>query len=229
MPLYEVTLEQSYFGQQIINKWNYDCSSVPSGQSGALLALVGMGFAPFTDIDPFGEETIGGLLKAGQSTSVTFVQAIAKNLYSVTDFYTYAFPPGTIGDNAGSNAMSPTTAYGFSTDRTRSDIRRGQKRFVGVCESDVGQGGVLLDATATYWQSVGDAMADLNVVPVDGSSVTFTPYVFGRLEYTTPSGKTAYKYYSTEVLQREHIARINQWNLKRQVRTQASRQYGRGS
>lgn len=229
MPLYEVTLEQEYFGQQIINKWNYDSGTIPSGSLGALLALVGMGWTPFGDIDAFGADTIAGQLQAGQATAVNFVQAIAKNLYSVTDFYTYAFPPNTAGANGGVNPMSPMVAYGFATDRTRSDIRRGQKRFVGVTEADVGGGGILLDATKTYWQALGDTMADINAVPVEGSAVTFTPYVFGRVAYTTDSGKTAYKYYDTEVEQRAHIARINQWTLKSAIRSQTSRQYGRGS
>src|ERR1044072_7832740 len=98
MALYEITLEQSLFGQQIINRWNYQSDSIPSGVSGAFKALVGMGFAPDTDIDPFGPSTVGGLLKDNvQNAAVTFVQAIAKNLNSDTNFFTYAFPPRTLG------------------------------------------------------------------------------------------------------------------------------------
>jgi len=227
MACYEIVLEQSYYGQQIVNRWNYVSGSIPSGQSGALLALAGMGFAPFGGDPILSGDTIGAILQSLQTAEVTFVQAIAKNLYSVTDFYTYAFPPDTNGTSGGSEGMSPAIAFGYTTDRTRSDIRRGQKRFVGIEESNVGGGGVILSAGT--FQTLGDAMADINVVNVEGAAVTFTPYVFGKKEYTTPTGKKAYEYWPDETQQLEHIARINAWTLKSTVRTQTSRQYSRGS
>lgn len=229
MALYEITLEQEYAGQQIINRWNYKADSAPTGVSGAFKALVGMGFTPDTDIPAFGTSTIGYGIKNAQSSGVTFVQAIAKNLYSVTDFYTYAFPPNTHGNNSASKGLSPTMAFGYTSDRTRSDIRRAQKRFVGVCDAETGDDGVIATDALPALQALGDTMADLNVVPAGVGSMTFTPYVFGRLKYTTPSGKTAYKYYSSEELQLEHIAMITAFTLKPTVRTQTSRQYGRGS
>lgn len=229
MPLYEITLELTYFGQQCINRWNYVGSMPPEGVSGAFKAVVGMGAAPDTDIEPFGEETILGQLKNAISNQVVFVQMIAKNLYSVTDFYTYAFPPNTNGNNPDSNPMSPTAAFGYASDRTRSDIRRAQKRFVGLSESQVVAGGLIEEATADALQLLGDTMGDVNAVPAGAGLMTFTPHVFGREQYITPSGKKAYKYYDTEAEQLEHIALITAFTLKPQVRTQASRQYGRGS
>lgn len=229
MPLYEITLEQQYFGQQIINRWNYLSGEVPAGQSGAFKALVGMGASPDTDIEPFGEETVLGKLRSLQNPSVIFIQCIARNLYSVTDFYTQAFAPGTVGTQTNGEPVSPTQAFGFTSDRTRSDIRRAQKRFVGATETTLNAGGVIADATAVLLQELGDAMADVNVVPAGVGSISYTPYVFGRVAYTTPSGKTAYKYYDTEAEQLDHIALITAFTLKQQIRTQASRQYGRGS
>jgi len=229
MALYEITLEQVYAGQQCINRWNYQSTSIPSDISGAFKALVGMGFTPDTDIPAFGAGSVAANLQAVQSVGVTFVQAIAKNLYSTTDFYTYAFPSGTTGAAAG-DALSPTAAYGFDSNRSRSDIRRAQKRFVGVPESASGSLGVLTDAVLALLEDLANSMDNINVVPAGGGSITYTPYVFGRLKYT-PAGSTkpAYKYYPTEAQQLEHIALINKWNVKRQTRTQTSRQYGRGS
>lgn len=227
MEYYEIALEQTYFGQQVINRWNYTADTIPSGQLGALLALVGMGFMPFTDIEAFGSTTVAGILQTLQSSEAIFVQAICKNIFNPLDYYAYAFPPDTHGISGGGDGMSPTAAFAYTTDRTRSDMRRGQKRFVGIEEGNVAAGGVLINASA--FQTLGDAMADINLVPVGGSGVTFTPYVFGRVEYTTPSGKKGYKYYASPTLQADHIMRINQWVLKPQIRTQASRQYGRGA
>lgn len=230
MPLYEITLEQRFANQQCINRWNYQSGEIPVGVSGAFKALVGMGFAPDTDIDAFGPETIAGKLQAAQDNGVIFVQAIAKNLYSVTDFYTYAFPPGTYGTGSSGEGLSPTMAYGFASNRTRSDIRRAQKRFVGVQEGLTGEAGILSDVALTALQSLGDTMADVNVVPAGVGSISFTPYVFGRELYVVESsGKDAYRYYETEAEQLDHIAIITAWDVKREVRTQTSRQYGRGS
>ena len=229
MPLYEITLEQEYAGQQVINRWNYLSGAIPDGVSGAFKALVGMGFTPDTDIEAFGPDTIAGKLKPSQNSGVSFVQAIAKNLYSVTDFYTYAFPPGTNG-TGGTDGESPTMAIGYTSDRTRSDIRRAQKRFAGVGEGLLGQAGKWETSVVAALQALGDTMADINVVPAGVGSVQFTPYVFGREKYH-PTGKTtwAYRYYATEEEQMEHIALITAWTLKPEVRTQTSRQYGRGS
>src|SRR5205085_3175563 len=112
----------------------------------------------------------------------------------------------------GSSGMSPTIAAGFASDRTRSDIRRAQKRFVGITEATVTGGGVFENTAAANWQALGDTMADVNVVPAGVGSVQFTPYVFGREKYVVEeSGKDAYKYYETEAEQLEHIALITQW------------------
>jgi hypothetical protein len=229
MALYEITLEQTYFGQQCINRWNYQSDTIPGGVSGAFKLCVGMGFAPDTDIDPWGDGTVGGELRPLQNVAVTFVQVIAKNLYSVTDFFTYAFPTGTHGQATGSDGLPPINAMGFTSDKTRSDIKRAQKRFVALSEGNVDAGGVLNPDFATQAQAIGDAMGDINVVPAGVGSITFTPYVFGREKYVAPSGNDAYRYYATEAEQLDHIARINEFTIKSTVRSQTSRQYGRGS
>ena len=230
MPLYEVTLEQSYFGQQCINRWNYQSDAIAAGASGAFLAVVGMGAIADDDTEPFDTSTILGQLRGMQTTAALFVQIIAKNLYSNTDFFTYAFPPNTTGANNTGESLSPAMAFGFTSDRTRADIRRAQKRFVGVGENYVGGGGNITEGGLAGLQILGDHMAAPNAVQIDGVVNVFTPYVFGREKYH-PEGKTtwAYRYYPTEAEQLEHIAKINAFTVKPNVRTQTSRQYGRGS
>lgn len=230
MPLYEVTLEQAYAGQQIINRWNYQSGTIPSGSSGAFLAAVAMGAIADDDSEPFADDTILGLLQGVQVTAVTFVQLVVKNLYSVTDFFTYAFPPNTTGANNTGEGLSPTAAFGFSSDRTRADIRRAQKRFVGVGENYTDALGVIGASFLTVLQTLGTTMGNPNSVTIDGVTTTFTPCVFGREKYVVEeSGKDAYKYYDTEAEQLTHIATINVFTPKPTTRTQTSRQYGRGS
>lgn len=62
-----------------------------------------------------------------------------------------------------------------------------------------------------------------------GNTLTFTPCIAQKEEYTTPRGKKAYKYYPTEVAQAAHLASGIAWSYYPQTRTQGSRQYGRGS
>lgn len=230
MALYEITLEQSYFGQQIINRWNYQSGAIPGGSSGAFLAVVGMGAIEDDDTPAMDIGTVFGYLAGLQVDDVVFVQAIAKNLYSNTDFFTFAFPPGTVGLNNTADGLSPASAWGFTSDRTRADIRRAQKRFVGIGENYAGNGGNLTDGAKTSGQILGDIMGNPNTATFDGVTTVFTPVVLGREKYVVPdSGKDAYRYYSTEAAQLLHLAAINTFTLKPTVRTQASRQYGRGS
>lgn len=230
MPLYEITLEQTYFGQQCINRWNYQSDAIAGGSSGAFLAIVAMGAIADDDTPAFDASTVLGQIQGVQTVDTVFTQIIAKNLYSVTDFYTYAFPPATVGANNTGQSLSPAMAFGFTSDRTRSDIRRAQKRFVGVGENYVNAGGVIPNDLQAVLQTLGDTMANPNSVTLDAVTNIFTPYVFGREKYH-PEGKTtwAYRYYPTEAEQLAHIAKINSFNVKPNVRTQTSRQYGRGS
>jgi len=229
MNMYRAVLEQQYAGQQVINTFDFISGEVPSGQLGALLIGVGMGFVPFTGITPFDADTFGGKLQAAQSLAVHYVQLLVKNLYSVTDFFTYAFPADTNGTQ-GADGLPPINAAGFSSDRTVSNIRRAQKRFVGLTEGQVDSLGVLNTSGLALWEAVGDKMDNVNVVPVDGGSFTFTPYVFSKHKVTrgTPP-KVHYDEWPDEATALEHVAKINQFNLKPDVRSQVSRQYGRGS
>lgn len=228
MPLYEVTLQQLYFGQECINRWNYQAPTIPSGSSGSYLLAVAMGAIADDDTPAFDLTTILGKLQQLQVAAVIFSQLVIKNIYSVTDFYTYAFPTGTTGSGGG-EGMSPVMALGYTSDRTVANIRRSQKRFVGVAESVVDQGGVLTSAFATSAQVLGTEMGNPNTATVDGVTTVFNPVCLSREKYHPP-GKTtwAYKYWPDEATQLTHMAPITQYNVKNQVRSQTSRQYGRG-
>jgi hypothetical protein len=63
----------------------------------------------------------------------------------------------------------------------------------------------------------------------EGNTLTFTPCISQKEEYTTPSGKKAYRYFSTELLQAPHNAVGIRWEAYTTQRTQNSRQYGKGS
>lgn len=223
--VYEVTLKQSYFGQSCVNRWNYLGTGTPVSVIPAFALLSAMGL-----IDSSGtltSATVGGVLQEFQPPDVHFVQALCRTVTdeNPTDFYDYPYPAGVVGSASGGTPMTPFAAYGFFTNRVRTDISRGTKRFVGVREENVDSGGNLGSGTITEMNTMASKMTAVLNYTTGGESLQFAPIICGKLEYTTPSGKRGYKYYSTQALQQEHIAQGIVWTPYDQVRSQVSRQY----
>lgn len=228
MPLYEVVLEQNYYGQQVINRWNYLMSGTPAAVTGsfALISIMG-GLALSTTLT---DGTVMGEIQSLQNVSAIFVQVTARAIYIDEDFYGNAFLAGTHGavGNAGS-AGSPVDSYGFRSSRVKQSIRRGYKRFVGTDTALVDSGGRVNNAGDTQMALVAAAMgATLNYTD-DGNSLTFTPCIVSKEKLPTPSGKDAYYYYPTEAEQAAHLAQGILWESYDRTSSQTSRQYGRGA
>jgi hypothetical protein len=119
-------------------------------------------------------------------------------------------------------------SVGFRTNRVRSDIARGTKRVGGISEASVGDGGEITGGYLTNVIAAADTMSE-TLEYVDGANtLTFIPVVVSKQEYTTTSGRIAYRYYPTFAEQDDHIASGVTWEPYTQVRSQTSRQYGRG-
>lgn len=228
MPLYEVTLESRYFDQQVINRWNYLGSGSGVSITGSAALVTAMGFIPTSG--SFVTGTIAGALQAVLSSELTFISILARCLYdNPTDFYDQSFPTGVVGGTTGTDSSSPVLAYGLRTNRTRSDIDRGTKRFAGVVDGAVTTGGDIDSAVLTALQTVADYMSDVLPYTVGGSTFSFAPIVVQKFMYTTPPAKKAYKYYETEADQLDHIMENIVWTPYDRIRSQVSRQYGHGS
>lgn len=234
MPLHEVVVRADYYGQECINRYNYISAGTPTTINRSQALVDAMGYDLATGTTTFFFNTVAGTVQAMVSSAVTFVDILAKNVYDPTDFYTYAFPSGTTGsaETAG-EPMSPAFAYGFRSVRTRLDIKRGFKRFVGCNEGPVGPGG---EINATHltgaMEDVAFRLGETITFDNEGVTTTFTPVIVKKFAYTTPSGNTAYRYATEadggETAQLEQVAVAEQWQPYTQVRTQVSRQYGRG-
>jgi len=225
--LYELTMTGTYFGQQWVNRWNYESSGSPGAGIGALNLVWAFGA-----IDTAGVYPAGGIFQAIRSMISNQVQiqsivARACALYAPEDFYERPFLTPVVGLDGG-QALSPTMAYGFRTTRVRLDIDRGTKRFVGCTEATVDAGGVVSSAGQAIMASLAAKMTAPITHDDEGNTWTFVPTIVSKQEYTTPRGKKAYRYYPTLVQQLEHVAQGFDWQPYTQVRTQTSRQYGRG-
>jgi hypothetical protein len=109
------------------------------------------------------------------------------------------------------------------------DIKSGQKRLAGVRNDDITAGGILSPVLQGLMQLVADAMSAPIVYVDEGASLTYTPCVVEKFMYTTPPKKKAYKYYPDPAVQVPgHVAMNPIWSIKTQVRSQTSRQYGKG-
>jgi len=232
--LLEVVLDQTYQNQQIINRWNYLGNGVPSSvsMSFALTSALGAIFDEVAVPPGYPPTGLMAIIAGIQHTGVTFNSLTIKDVYSPTDFYSTLFVPNLVGLNSNGNGLSPIDAYGFFTNRIRSDIRRATKRIVGVTEGVVANGGMIEAAFTDEMQGVADAMSATLEYDDSGNTLTFIPCVVKREKYDTsiaPDGgqRTAYRYRS-EATQFDFIAEGVVWDYYSSVRSQTSRQYGKG-
>jgi hypothetical protein len=72
-------------------------------------------------------------------------------------------------------------------------------------------------------------MSDTLAYTGSGASLSFAPAVCGKLGYTAPSGKRAYKYYPSLSAQLAKTAQGIVWSPYTTVRSQTSRQYNNGA
>lgn len=223
--LFELVLQTSYNGELCINRWNYVTNDIPAAvsQSFALVAAAGgIGEAPPAN---FPDGTMMEAIRLMVNDGVVFENVFARNIYSVTDYYDTPVPSGVWGAQTGSNRQSAYDAYGFSSNRTRLDIRRGYKRFVGVSEAAVGEYGDLTSGQIALMETVAELMSDPLIYDDESSLITFSPCIVKKEKYTTPSGGTAYRYYplAQKATQLSLLSQPVVWTPYADKRTQDSR------
>lgn len=225
MALMEVTYLCTFRGQELVNRWNY----VSNGTPAAVTLSFALNFAFGGAENPALSAPLNRVL-AAQSTEVQAISLAVRDVYSDFDFYEHPFPVPYVGLRGGESA-SPTMAWGFYTNRIRRDVRRGQKRIGGISETDMAGGGSINPASLAFVTNVATAMSETLSYTDEGNALTFVPCVVGKQEYTPdplrPERK-AYRYYPTLTEQMEHVAQGVVWTNYPNVRTQTSRQYGRG-
>jgi len=231
MALMEATLVQNYGDQECVNRFYYQSSGTPAAASLSFLLTRGMGAIAVAGVYP--STKLMRKIADIQATTVSFVLLTCKNMYSVTDFYSLPFIEPLAG-LVGGNSNAPNVATGYRTNRVRSDIRRGTKRFTGVAESNVTSEGMLDSTFATVaGAALATAMSAVITETDEGNTITFTPVVLGKQRYNPDTGLPsdtgrAYRPYPTESEQLDHVASGILWDIYADTRTQTSRTRGRG-
>ena len=228
MALYRVTLRQEYAGQEVLNRWHYvsDDTSIAALPSVELMAKLFP--APTGTPKLFGSTSLAYKIQHIQVEDVTFESVEVRNIYDPTDFFEVAFALGVNGEDVTHSGLAPYTAFGFLSSRVTLDIRRGTKRFAGVpADADSGMG--VIDASyVTALDSLATVMSDPQSVTVGAATITFTPAIVSLKRTTDSEGKKHTAYYPDIETQMEHTATGISWEPYSTLRTQDSRQYGRG-
>lgn len=226
--LYEVTLRQSYFGQQCINRFHYNSAGTPAAVSGSFALVSAMGFIPDAELGTYDETKLFHKLRLIQSTSLTYTEVEARALYDVVDFYTRPWSPPAPGLSGG-EAGAPFLATGFRSNRVRTDIRRSFKRFAGISESAVAAGGAIDGGVLATLATQAAALSAVLTYDDEGNTLTFSPCVLSFDKVVSEGEPDKYVPYPTLAEQLEHVAQGIVYAPQPQVRSQVSRQYNRGT
>lgn len=218
--LMELIIRGRFNGKNCLNRFNYVAEGTPASVSLSFALISAFGLIPDGGVYP-GTAPLA-FWRTLISDEFTFVEGEAKAVYSLTDFYTRPFLSAITGQDT-TTATSPFDAYGLRTNRVRSDIRRATKRFAGATEGAVEEFGMLAAATLTNLDNLADALSAALTYDDEGNTLTFSPAVCKREEYTTPGGKKAYRYLATEAAQLADTATGILWEAYPDVRTQNSR------
>lgn len=224
--LYEVVLQATYAGQEIVNRWNYlgtgdDAVAIPSV---GLITELG---AAETGVE-FADGSIFRHIQALQVADLVYHQCLCRSVYAPTDFIDVPFPTPKPGALTGTDGESPFVAFGFRSNRVRTDIGRGYKRFAGVPENLVDNLGIINSTLLSAMTILAGNMSD-TLSHTFGSNVwNFVPCVVGKEKIVSPPDPVKYRYYATESEQASHLATGITFEPYDTVRSQVSRQYNKG-
>jgi len=226
--LMELTLFQTYQNQVCVNRWNYVASGTPAAVTLSFALAAAMGF--LSNIVTLDDETIGGMIQGVQNVGATFNSVLSRAVYIDDDFYDSPFISGVVGlQGSAPSGSSPLASYGFRSNRVKQSIGRGYKRFAGVDQGLMASGGDWISGVEDNLQAIADALGETLNYTDEGNSLTFVPAIVQKEKYEVESsGKFAYRYYATQATQLTHTAQGVIWEFYPQMRSQTSRQYGRG-
>lgn len=229
MPLMEAVLQQDFLGEPCLNRWNYIASGTPASVSFSFALTSALGAIESVGVYPVGE--LMDLIAIIQDAQCTFENLTVRDVYSQTDFYESPFTVPFAGKVVG-NGLSPSIAYGFRTNRTRLDIRRGMKRFAGGNVTVYDGNNVFNAVFITQLQDIAAKMSETLEYDDEGNTLTFAPVVVKREKYQVPGSdpaRFAYRYNTNEAQQLQDVMSSIIWEPFTNTRTQGSRQVGRGA
>lgn len=227
--LYELVMHGTYFGESVVNRFNYVSTVVTGTNNGAFGLAKAFGAVPDEEDEtlPAAHPLAYTLYPLSDYLTLQRVVVRAAANYAPTDFYEVAYSTQPTGGQSGLG-LSPTAAFGFRTNIVRTDIARGTKRLCGVSEASTSNAGLIDPAYYTYLNTICGEWEKTLTYTTGSDTTEYAPCVVSKKKYETPRGNNAYKYYPTLSEQLDHVALGVSWQYVTNVRTQRSRQYGNG-
>lgn len=232
--LMEVTFSGTLASQRWVSRLNYFVANNAGLLTLSAALFQGLGFGDTNgslaglQLDP---TKVAARWLACMSSPAVMDTVRIINVYEDTDFYATPISPGLAGTGGGS-VISPAMAYKLRSSVVRRDIRPGQKAIPGVDAGQIDSGGGVKSGHMVKLNDLAAALSANIEDTVGGNTVTFQPCVVGKEKYPVPNSGTpprqAYRYWQLPATQFENLAVGMTWSAIATVRTQASRQYGRG-
>lgn len=225
--LFEVTLRQNFLSKPAINRMHFNSSGTPAAVSLSFALASALGGIP----DPITSEFPAGSFMAElagiQADDVQYAELEVRALYSVTDFYSVPYSASQTGAQTG-EVMNNFDAYTIRSNRVRTDVGRGFKRFAGVTEAHVGAAGEVSPTMIENLSALCGILNDGVTYDDEGTTLSFSSVVLAFEGYTAPSGKPAYRPYETLAEQLDHMADGVIWAPLPLTTTQSSRKRKNG-
>lgn len=228
MPLLEVKLRGSLFGNEVLNVFNYLATGTPASVSFSFGLVSALGAIDEAGVYP--ADTLIDLMRDLQTEDMIYTDIEVRDVYSVTDFFSTPFLADTTGKSV-QTTLSPALAFKFQSNRTRTDIRRGSKSIAGGAESVLSTGGEIEAAAIPTLQLLAGKLGEVLTYDNESNILSYAPVIVSKEEYDVPGSspvRTAYRYYDTFAEQSMHLMESITWSFKTTIRTQGSRQYGKG-
>jgi len=222
--LFEVILRQSYQTRNVLNRWHYNGSGTPAAVQMSFALASAFGGIQDGITGEFPEDSVMEFLRSMQAEPLLYLELQVAALYDVSDFYVIPYNSSAHGASGGT-AMSPFAAYGFQSNRVRTDIRRGNKRICGVVEGAVKEFGEIESTIMPSLVEIGDAFSATLEYDDEGNTLSFQPAVLSFQKHAPDADHDTdwYSKYSTNTAQLEHTALGITWQPKPYITTQNSR------
>jgi len=212
--LYEIVVYGELAGQLLVNRFHYVSNEATGAHAGAEGLAEAFGLS-IDQVPPVVGTPLGDW--AGVvSNQVAFDEFIVRDMYSNTNFLAAPFLPSLAGSATG-EVEAPFIAFGFSTNRVRTDVRRGQKRFAGVSQNLLDPGGLLTSVAVSALEVLAESLGAVLNWTSGETSIDYTPAVLGleKHEADPPDHPVPYyTYYETEAEQLARAATGLIWTPK---------------
>lgn len=229
--IFTATLQSRYFGQLIINRFQFISSSDVDAVDGCQALANALGAVDTSGVvtgNPLPPGTLMGALETLQNDVVEYIAMEVITPYDAFGLFERIFPAGTTGNSVGSGEnLAPFIALSIRSDRTRRDVRRGFKRFCGLTEGEITATG----PTAPALNRLADVATSISgTVTGDAGplNVAFQSAVV-PLKRVPDSDPPQYELFETEGAAVSASAFPVVYQAEDKVTTQNSRKVGRGA